>query len=587
MTADARPPRQGARPTPSETTSGEEHSESTGITEQVSRVRGRVFEALSFTSTVFGLLAVLGLLLYVANDAIRPFSADPRWYLVFSLTLVIPSLGLVGYYHLFDKNAGRVAYDVLGLLIVGLLVGCGLVVLFVEIISPQEWLQLVVGLIVGAGIVYAHRTARSEAWLEGLVVLLVAPLLSVLGLPALSVDFAFVSPLFGQELFRISFSTPALFPGVPDLVAMLPVLPVGWVLLLTTLTLPAALVAGWYVEQRHESRHDAGIAVGLLLSGGVLAAVAGPLFDLNSENAVVLYTATVLPMSIYTEGVVRRDEGLIGLLFPAVVVGGVLLGAAAVDALGFAGPDAWLTWDYLTSAHSRTPEDAGIYPALVGSVLMLVAVIVAAFPVGVGAAIYLEEYAPKAGHLGSLVTLLEINIGNLAGVPSVVYGLLGLALFVRGIGLESGIVIVGGLTIGLLILPIVIISTQEAIRAVPDSQRQASFGMGATRWQTIRNIVIPEALPGILTGTILALGRAIGETAPLLMIGAAAVVRKPPESFFSRFGAIPRQILSWASEIQAEFRFGVLAAGVIVLLVVLLLMNGSAIIIRNRYQKRS
>jgi len=217
---------------------------------------------------------------------------------------------------------------------------------------------------------------------------------------------------------------------------------------------------------------------------------------------------------------------------------------------------------------------------------MLLVIVALVFPAGVGAAIYLEEYAPDSGPAGRLVSLVEINVGNLAGVPSVVYGLLGLALFVKGIGLETGIVLVGGLTVGLLVLPIVIISSMEAIRAVPDSLRQASDGMGATRWQTIRCVVLPQALPGILTGTILALGRAIGETAPLLMIGAAASVRLAPNGFFDKFSAMPRQIFAWSSEFDPDFRFGVLAAGVVTLLAVLLLLNGTAIVIRNKYQQR-
>jgi phosphate transport system permease protein len=236
---------------------------------------------------------------------------------------------------------------------------------------------------------------------------------------------------------------------------------------------------------------------------------------------------------------------------------------------------------------SRTPEDAGIYPALVGSVMMMVVIVVAIFPVGVGAAIYLEEYAPSSGLTGRVVTLIEINIGNLAGVPSVVYGLLGLALFIRVVNFPTGTVIVGALAVGLLILPIVIISAQEAIRAVPDSHRQASYGMGATRWQTVRRVVLPQALPGILTGTILALGRAIGETAPLLMVGLAASVRLAPNGFFDLGAAMPRQILTWSSEFEAAFRHGVLAAGVVTLVAVLIIMNATAIVIRNKYQREA
>ena len=218
--------------------------------------------------------------------------------------------------------------------------------------------------------------------------------------------------------------------------------------------------------------------------------------------------------------------------------------------------------------------------------MMLIVIVLSTFPVGVGAAIYLEEYAPSSGWGGRFVTLVEINIGNLAGVPSVVYGLLGLALFIRILTWPQGSVIVAGLAVGLLILPIVIISAQEAVRSVPDSFRQASYGMGATRWQTIRQVVLPEAMPGILTGTILALGRAIGETAPLLMIGAAASVRLAPNGFFDTSSMMPRQIYSWSSELEPAFRHGVLAAGVITLLAVLLVMNATAIVIRNRYQRQ-
>ncbi|WP_121822506.1 phosphate ABC transporter permease PstA [Halostella salina] len=260
-----------------------------------------------------------------------------------------------------------------------------------------------------------------------------------------------------------------------------------------------------------------------------------------------------------------------------------LLAYVFIDAFALFEPQpAWLDIGFLTSAHSRFPERAGIFPALVGSVMMMLVIALSAFPVGVGAAIYLEEYAPD----NRITSLIEVNIGNLAGVPSVVYGLLGLAVFVRFGGLGSGTVVVGGFTVGLLILPIVIISAQEAIRGVPDSMRQASYGMGATRWQTVRRVVLPEALPGILTGTILALGRAIGETAPLIMVGVATTVFSPPSGFFDRFSAMPMQIYSWVEYPSEAFQYGVMAAGVVTLLVILLAMNASAILIRNRYERR-
>jgi phosphate transport system permease protein len=264
----------------------------------------------------------------------------------------------------------------------------------------------------------------------------------------------------------------------------------------------------------------------------------------------------------------------------------LLLIFVVVDAFSLFSPaPAWLDLQFLTDPPSRFPENAGIYPALVGSIYMTIVIAVLSFPIGVGGAIYLEEYTPNSGLGKRLTKLIEVNISNLAGVPSVVYGILGLALFVRTIGMPFGTLIVGAFTVGLLILPIVIISSQEAIRAVPDSFRQASYGMGATRWQTVRNVVLPRAIPGILTGTILSLGRAIGETAPLIMIGAPATLFAPPEGLFSVFSAMPRQLFAWSDAPGPEFQYGVLAAGVVTLLTVLLAMNSIAIYIRYRYEQ--
>jgi phosphate transport system permease protein len=567
------------------TEAGERAERTPAGTETVSRRKGRLFELACLGATVFGILMVTVLLLYVANDAFRPASADLGWHLTFVATVVVPALALVGYYLRTDRAAAKVAYESLGVPVVGALLGAGLAVLFVEIVSPFEWTALLVGLLVAAGVVYAHVTVRPAAALERLFLLLLAPLLSVFGIPEVAFDVVVPGLLTGEPLVAFGVRIPGLVPGIPELILATPVKLVDWFLLVVSVTLPAALVAGSFVAARRDDgrglRETVVAALAVVVAGAPLAPLAG----LASTTWVLLATSTLLPLAVYVEGVLRRGDGVAGFLFPVVVAAGVGVGVLVVESLGFAGPDVWLDWQFLTSAHSRTPGQAGIYPSLVGSVLMLVVIVVSAFPVGVGAAVYLEEYAPSSGPWASVVELIEVNIGNLAGVPSVVYGLLGLALFVRGFGFESGIVIVGGFTVGLLILPIVIISAQEAIRGVPDSMRQASYGMGATRWQTVRNVVLPEAMPGILTGTILALGRAIGETAPLLMIGAPAVVRRAPEGFFSKFSAMPRQIFSWSHEIQEEFRFGVLAAGVVTLVVVLLLMNGSAILIRNKYQR--
>ena len=235
---------------------------------------------------------------------------------------------------------------------------------------------------------------------------------------------------------------------------------------------------------------------------------------------------------------------------------------------------------FLTSFASRIPERAGIKGALVGSLWMLTLTAAISFPLAVGAAIYLEEYAPKSW----ITRAIQTNIANLAGVPSIVYGILGLALFVRMLALGRS-VLAGALTLSLLILPVIILASQEAIRAVPDSIRQAAYGLGATRWQALRMQVLPMALPGILTGTILALSRAVGETAPLIMIGALSFVAFTPRGPLDQFTVLPLQIFNWVSRPQEEFRQ--LAAGaIIVLLAVLLLMNAAAILLRNRHQQR-
>jgi len=292
------------------------------------------------------------------------------------------------------------------------------------------------------------------------------------------------------------------------------------------------------------------------------------------------------PVALVVTAVVQR-EGIAGLAGPPVVVGGTLVGATVTGALGIAGPDSWVSVTLLTESFSTlSPERAGAYPQLVGSVILVGLMAILIFPVGIGAAVFLEEYAPDAGPLGRLAQFLQVNISNLAGVPSVVYGLLGLGLFVNLLGQSRGLLVAASVTLGLLILPIVIVSAQEAIRSVPDSHRQASYGSGASRWQTVRNVVLPEAFPGILTGTILSLGRAIGETAPILLVGVATSKTSPPAGLFEKATALPLQVFASRSLPQPEYRYGVLAAAVIVLLALMLSMNAVAILLRNRYQRR-
>ncbi len=268
----------------------------------------------------------------------------------------------------------------------------------------------------------------------------------------------------------------------------------------------------------------------------------------------------------------------VAVCFAATVLAVLLLAALLIDILRQGAGRVSL--EFLNTYPSRFPERAGIKSALFGTVWTVSFTGLLSFPLGVGAAIYLEEYAPR----NWVTRVIETNIANLAGVPSIVYGVLGLAVFVRGIALGRS-VLAGAATLALLVLPIVIISAQEAIRAVPSSIRDAGFGLGATQWQTLRFLVLPIALPGILTGMILALSRAIGETAPLIMIGALTFVAFTPETPLDPFTVLPIQIFNWASRPQAGFH-ELAAAGIIVLLIALLTMNALAIVLRNRLQKK-
>jgi phosphate transport system permease protein len=240
-----------------------------------------------------------------------------------------------------------------------------------------------------------------------------------------------------------------------------------------------------------------------------------------------------------------------------------------------------LTWEFLDGFPSRFAARAGMKPALVGSIWTLGLTALIAFPLGVGTAVWLEEYAPAS----RLKAVIETNIANLAGVPSIVYGMLGLAVFVRYLGMGRSI-LAGALTLALLILPVIIIASQESIRAVPRSIRLGAYALGATRWEAIRYHVFPLALPGILTGTILALSRAIGEAAPLIVVGALAFVPFVPRSPADPFTVVPIQIFNWVGRPQAEFQ-ELAAAASIVLLVLLLSMNAVAILLRNRYSRRN
>ncbi len=260
---------------------------------------------------------------------------------------------------------------------------------------------------------------------------------------------------------------------------------------------------------------------------------------------------------------------LLGLVLLAIFIGNILIdGILRID------------WAFIVNLPSRHAEESGIYTALMGSIWVLLLTTLIALPVGIAAAIYLEEYSKK----NKLSTILEVNISNLAGVPSIIYGLLGLEVFVRILEMGAS-VLAGSCTLALLILPIVIVSTREAIKAVPKSIRDASFAMGASKWQTVYHQLLPASFGGILTGIILALSRAVGETAPLIVIGALAYVPFAPSSPMDEFSVLPIQIFNWITRPQHGFVENA-AAAIIILLLITFVMNGIAVYFRNKWQKK-
>ncbi|MFB6157412.1 MAG: phosphate ABC transporter permease PstA [Haloferacaceae archaeon] len=521
--------------------------------ESVSRVRGVAFRYLALGASLVGIVTLAVLLGYVAVDAFGLRAAAPAWFLAFFLALVAPTGAFLAYAFrrptVWDTALGTTVR-----LLGGTALATAVVVLFV-VADVQLWfLVFTLGVVPPVLAVAYGRYAEDPR----------------LGFPVPHLLF------LGGTLAAVVVKGP------------LGVYPTDAIIYAWTLAVPAAAYVGgrWFRRAGRRAGAAAGVAaLAVAVGGGIgIAAVVG----VRPAVGIVLgVVPLVVTLSYAAETVRDRPLGRRGLLFPVVVVGGTLVGQVAVTTLGVAGPEPWLDWAFLTNAPSRFPEEAGLYPAIIGSVFIISLVAAFSFVVGVASAIYLEEYAPESGVGGAVTRLIQVNISNLAGVPSVVYGLLGLGVFVNLLGLGFGVVLVAALTLSLLILPIVVIAAQEALRSVPDALRQASYGMGATRWQTVRSVVIPEALPGILTGTILALGRAIGETAPLIIIGLATTRFSPPTGLLSKTTAMPTQIFGWAFLPQEAFREGVLAAGVVTLMAVLLTINSVAIYVRNKYERES
>ena len=516
------------------------------------RVRGRLFEAALFGATMFGIFALLVLIGYMVFDAFQPRSASAEWYLLYFVTLVVPMAAFVQ--RARERPLVKRTNTKVTAALVGGLLGSLLLYVVAGAVSPYDVLLYAVFTVLPPVAVAAYGRRSGNRVNTGPAI----PVSIILGAAAATLAYPFIRPIIG--------------------------IAAAWIAYYGFVTVPVAAGLAVVLARRHST------SVGLTVAGAMLAAtaaLAGALTTIgrNPSAWIVLFSGFLVPLGYVTVNMIRRNPGdPLTVAGPFIAIGGTLVGAVLERQLAIDGLDPFLTPTLITTAwHNYNASEAGVYPQLVGSILIVGVMAVLAFPVGIGAAIYLEEYAPESGVGGRLASLLKVNIANLAGVPSVVYGLLGLALFRRTLGFGTGIVISAAGTLGLLILPIVIVSTQEALRSVPDSLRQASYGMGASRWQTLRHVVLPEAIPGTLTGTILALARAIGETAPLVIIAVAATTYSAPEGLFSSAAALPLQVFAARSNVQEAFRHGVLPAAAIVLLVLMLLMNATAVIIRNRY----
>jgi phosphate transport system permease protein len=602
---------------------------------QYAEIKGKAFEAILIAATLVGLVALILLFGFMFFDAFGPLSASLEWYLLFFSTLVAP----VSAFTLYCRRnpAARTANARASAAVFGGLVLSLAAYIVLRAMSPYGPLvYLITVSSMPLSVAVYGRYAENSYFVGPAMVL--AMLLAVvwtfgsevLLFPLLDAVFGLGNDLLGGVPVLGSVPVPvgrgllvtAIAVGVPTLALansvlrrrtsragilavfavlglsaagtagldrlirpILEVLPI-WSAYAGVVGLPVTGILALLITRQRGLR--AGMTAAVAVVGGGLAVVAiASAVSMDPSLWVVLFFGMGVPTAyVVGEAVISDRDGRVGVAGPFIILGGILVGAYLERLLSVTGPDSWVTPTLLTNSwNGLTATEAGAYPSIVGSIMIVSFMALMAFPVGVGAAIYLEEYAPDTGWKGRLANLVELNIANLAGVPSVVYGLLGLALFQNLLNFAPGLVFSAAATLGFLILPIVIVSAQEALKAVPDSLREASYGMGASRWQTIRSVVLPEAVPGILTGTILALGRAIGETAPLIIIAVPTTTFTTPGGLFSSGAAVPLRIFSASANFAPEYRKGVVAALAIVLLVLMLTMNAIAIVIRNRYQR--
>jgi phosphate transport system permease protein len=392
------------------------------------------------------------------------------------------------------------------------------------------------------------------------------------------------------QLWFVFFQTSTII-GIIALVALLVNIldnAFGYVLLVNQLEPETLAIGGVPLEEL--SKEQLVIILEDNVSRGLMRRFESekPMIDRNQQEVYALVLERVVNPEI------EATYGLFESLFNGARIRQEALAEFPNGHLFF---DSWLDARFISSPQDADPQKAGVRTAILGSLFTILITVLFAFPIGVMAAIYLEEYARD----NWINRLIKTNINNLAGVPSIIYGLLGLAIFVRALeaftsGKLFGVledptsangrtILSAGLTLGLLILPLLIINAQEAIRAVPGSLRQASYGLGATKWQTVWHHVLPNAISGILTGTILSISRAVGETAPLVVVGASTFINVDPSGPFSKFTTLPIQIYQWTSRAQGEFR-NLAAGAILVLLILLLSLNASAILLRNRYSRR-